>query len=160
MSDEQTPETKQQAEIPVEEVDELKAEEKRRAENVDVAAELRSLGRQFAETIQTAWQSEERRRVESEIREGVRSFADEVDKVINEAKSTSTAEKVKTEATEIKQRVESTDFSARTREGIVQGLHWLSEELNKLADQFTPPEKAPKEAGETAAEEPDTATHV
>lgn len=125
-------------EIPVEE--EVTKEEARR---VDIAAELKSLGRQFAETLETAWQSEERQRVETQVREGIKSFADEVDKVIGEIKESPAAGRVKEEATEVRSRVESGELSRKARVGIVQGLRWLSEEMERLAEQFTPAEKPP-----------------
>lgn len=135
-------------------VDELKNQERLESERivieedevhnkarVDIASEFQKLGRQFAETLQSAWDSEERKRVEKEVREGMKSFVDEVDQVIREVKSSETTSKIKGEAEELKTRVETTDIGQRARQGIVQGLRWLSEELGQLANQFNPPEK-------------------
>lgn len=144
MNEEQTPS-----------VDDLKQEEKLNSERivieeedvkgappkVDIAAEFQKLGRQLAETLQTAWDSEERKRVEKEVREGVQSFVNEVDQVIREVKTNEKTEKIKGEAEEFKNRVENTDIGTRARQGIVQGLRWLSEGLEELANQFTHPEK-------------------
>jgi hypothetical protein len=160
MSEEQMPdieEIKEKIEIPIEEDDiaGLKAEEK--SNGPDVVEEFKKLGRQFAETIEAAWNSEERIRVETEVREGVNSFVDEVDKVFREAKDSATAEKVKGEAAEAKTRVENSDIGEKARDGIVLGLTWLSEEFGKLADQFTPvpTEKGPEDiAGDVVEEEP------
>jgi len=139
MSDEQTPSVDEikerlKVEIPVE-------DEPMKDDNAvnNVAEELKGLGRQFAETLQKAWESEERQRVEGEIRTGLRSFADEVDKVIREARESQAASKVKGEAVEIKARVETSDIGKKARVGMVQGLQWISEELGKLADKFNPP---------------------
>jgi hypothetical protein len=107
----------------------------------DVSAELKRLGRQFAETLQTAWNSEERQRIEVEVREGVKSFVNEVDRVFQEAKQSPAAGRVREEAAEIKSRVEESDIGNKARSGFVQGLQWMSEELGKLATKFSPPEK-------------------
>lgn len=115
---------------------------------VDVAGELKNLGRQFAQTLQSAWNSEERLRIEKEVREGLQSFVGEVDRVFNEAKESQVVERVKTEATQAKTKVDSTDIGQRARTGMAQGLHWLSEELAKVAHKFTPPPE-----GETAVAE-------
>ena len=133
-------------EIPV---DEEETVSKAEAQEADVVGELKGLGRQFAETLQNAWHSEERQRVEQEIREGVKSFVDEVDKVIREARDSDVAGKVRTEATEVKTRVEMGEFGRKARDTFIQGLHWLSEELGKLADQFTPPEKSAPETADS-----------
>lgn len=151
MSEEQNPdidEIKERIEIPVEEddIEGLKAEEK--ANGPDIAEEFKKLGRQFAETIETIWNSDERVRVETEIREGVHSFADEVDKVIREARSSDAAEKLQGEAANVKSRVEESDYGATARDTVVQGLNWLSEEFGKLAEQFAPAEKGPEDIGD------------
>lgn len=110
----------------------------------DVSDALRDLGRQFAETIQTAWNSQERREFEQEVREGVRRFGDEVNKVFSEAKESPTVKKAKEEAEEVRTRVESGEVTRKARSGLVEGLQWLSQELARLAEQFSPPEKGPE----------------
>jgi hypothetical protein len=145
MSDEQNPdieELKQQVKIEVEE--ELNKVE---AKDWDVAAELQDLGRQFADTVRKAWNSQERQRIEQEVREGVKSFADEVDKAIREAKDMPVVSRAREEAEQVATKVESTEVARKARVGLVQGLQWLSEELGKLADQFTPTD------GDTASSE-------
>lgn len=145
MNDEQVPSVEEikerlKVEIPVEEEEAAKAETKR-----DFGEELKNLGKQFADTVQSAWNSEERHRVEGEIRTGVKSFVSEVDKAIKEAKESQAAAKVKEEAVEIKTKIETGDFGKKARDGLVQGLQWLSEELGKLAEQFAPAEKSPED---------------
>lgn len=143
MSDE-TPSVEEiKARLKVEEIPVEEEVTKEQARRIDIAAELKSLGRQFAETLETAWQSEERQRVEAQVREGMKSFANEVDNVIREIKESPAAGRVKEEATGVKSRVETGEVSRKARAGIVQGLRWLSEELDKLAEQFTPAEKSP-----------------
>lgn len=133
-------ELKQEIEIPVEEDgDQFKEGEP----SPDVVAEFKHLGRQFAETIEAAWNSDERRRIEQDVREGVRSFAGEVDKVLADAKSSPASDRIREEGGKIKEQVDSTDLGRRARSGIVQGLAWMSEELGKLAEQFTAEEKSP-----------------
>lgn len=153
MSDEQVPSVEEikerlKVEIPVEEDEPAKAETRR-----DFGEELKNLGKQFADTVQAAWNSQERHRVEGEVREGVKSFVDEVDKAIKEAKESKAAARVKEEATEIRTKVETGDMSKKAREGLVQGLQWLSEELGKLAEQFTPVEKSPQDTASTEESE-------
>ena len=132
-------------EIPVEE-EETQQTKGTGAPEADVPDALRDLGRQFAETIQAAWNSQERKEFESEVREGVRRFGDEVNKVFAEAKESPAAKKVKEEATEVRTRVESGEVTRKARSGLVEGLQWLSQELARLAEQFSPPEKGPQAA--------------
>ena len=149
MSEETTPSVEEikerlKVEVPVEEEEVTKAE----AQSVDVAGELREFGRQFADTIRTAWNSAERQRLEGELRDGMRSFADEVDKAIQEIKSSPAADKVKSEAVHVRERVQTSDVGNKTRAGVAQGLQRLSEELGKLAERFTPVEKPAPDSDE------------
>jgi hypothetical protein len=109
----------------------------------DLMDEFKRLGRQFGDTLQSAFNSEEAKRMETELRAGMKTFADEVERVFREAKDSPTATRVKEEATVVKERVETGDMGRKAQEGIVGGLRWLSDELEKLANQFTPAQQQP-----------------
>ena len=109
----------------------------------DLMDEFKRLGRQFGDTLQSAFNSEEAKRMETELRAGMKTFADEVERVFREAKDSPTATRVKEEATVVKERVETGDVGRKAQEGIVGGLRWLSDELEKLANQFTPAQQQP-----------------
>jgi hypothetical protein len=150
MSEETTPSVEEikerlKVELPVEE-EVTKAD----TQSTDVTAELREFGRQFADTIRTAWNSTERQRLETEMRDGMRSFADEVDKAIQEIKASPAADRVKSEAVHVRERVQTSDVGNKTRAGVAQGLQRLSEELGKLAERFTPVAKPASEAEESS----------
>jgi len=111
----------------------------------EIVDEFKKLGRQIADTLEGIFTSDEARRVESEIRAGMRTFADEVEKAFSQAKESPTATRMKEEATDVKELVESGDFARKTQAGVVSGLRWLSTELEKFADQFNAPEEPPAE---------------
>ena len=145
MSEEQTPDVE---EIKARLADEIPVEEEPVAQKAgagqsEVVEQLQDLGRQLGETLRSAWYSEERKRFEREVREGMNTFAREVDKAFKEVKESPAAAKMKEEAAGFKTRAESTEISDKTRASIGQGLSWLSEEMAKLANQFTPVEKEP-----------------
>lgn len=155
MSEETTPSVEEikerlKVEIPVDEETVAKATTEATQE-MDIVEELRGLGKQFADTLQTVWNSAERQRVETEIRDGFKSFANELDKMIGQVRESASAAKVKEEAAKVTNKVESSEFARKAQTGVVQGLHWLSIELDKLAGQFTTTEKAPE--GEEATDE-------
>lgn len=116
-----------------------------------IVDELSKMGRKFAETLQSAWDSEERSKFEADVREGMRSFTSEVDKVIRDIRTSAGADKAKASAEDLREKVETKvdvdDFTKKARGGIVSGLRWFSEELGKLADQFSPAsaEKSPED---------------
>jgi hypothetical protein len=110
------------------------------AASTDIVEEFKHLGRQFADTLEGIFNSDEARRVENELRAGMKSFASEVEKAFNQAKDSPAASRMKEEATAAKERVETGEYAHKAQEGIVSGLRWLSTELEKLANQFTPAE--------------------
>lgn len=134
--------TDQQEPIKIEIEDETVAQ----PEKSDIADELRNLGKQFANTLDAAWNSEERQRVEGEIREGLQNFADEVSKLFNEAKESSAGQRVRTEAEKATHKVSEAELGTKAKSSLAQGLGWLSNELGRLANKFTPTE------GETTRE--------
>jgi soluble cytochrome b562 len=122
------------------EEDDLDADETRSGH--DVTAELQKLGHQLGETLQSAWESEERKRMEKEVREGMQSFVAEIDKVLQGVKESDATGKLKEDAVGAKTKVEESELGQKARIGIVEGLHWLSQGLNELAIKFAPPEKS------------------
>lgn len=94
----------------------------------DVVAELKRLGRQMGETLDAAWSSAERKQMEAEIRTGARAFADEFGRAIGRARGASPS-----------------DVTSKAQRSAVEGLRWMSAELEALADRFTP--AAEKERG-------------
>ena len=133
-----------------------------------VVDELTHLGRQVAETLKKAWNSPERQNLEGEVRAGMRSFVSEVDKVVREVRQTVTKEgsTLKHDLTEepvaakeepvasktdsrLKVDLDLEDLTKKARSGFVFGLRWLSEEMGKLADQFSVSDKGTKSAEPT-----------
>ena len=96
-------------------------EKKKPDDGADVIAELKQLGRQLGETLNTAWKSAERKKAEEELRAGARAFAGEFERAFSRARSARPG-----------------DVSERARSSVVDGLRWLSSELETLADRFTP----------------------
>lgn len=135
MSKEQQP---LKIEIPVEDETEPAAKAEKKA--VNLSHELQNLGRQFAATLEAAWNSQERQRMEQELREGLNHFADEVSKVANDVSESPAAKKVKEEASEMKEKVEMSDIGRKSRTIFAQGLARLSEELSNLSVRLTPAE--------------------
>ncbi|HSH03323.1 MAG TPA: hypothetical protein VLL52_12450 [Anaerolineae bacterium] len=108
----------------------------------DIIDEMSNLGRQFAETVRNAWSSEERQKLETDIRNGINGFVTEVDKVFEEIKSSQVAQRAKQEASTVRETVQTGDIGRKTRTTAATGLRWLSEELGRLAEKFAPPETA------------------
>ncbi len=125
-------------------------------ESSPIVDELSNMGRRVADSLKNGWNSEERVKLESEFREGVRSFANEVDKVIRDIKSSASTERVRTEMSNTNLNAEGEEIAQKARSGFAKGLRWFSDELGKLADNITVesddvadmPEKSPEPMAE------------
>ena len=106
-----------------------------------VEEELRNLGRRFADVLQAAWASEERRKVETEIKESMKRFSAEMERLVERTRESPTGERVRTKVGEARGRAAESEAARRTREALAQGLHRMSEELARLAERFTPAEQ-------------------
>ena len=141
-SDDEILKIKMGEDIPVEEDP---VDSKDSGEKPELVNELSNLGRQLGETISAAWNSEERQRFETEVKEGVQSFAKEVDKAFKEVRESPAAQKAKGEASEFKNKFNEVEIGQKTQSSIAQGLRWMSVELGNLAEQFSTKEKQPED---------------
>lgn len=90
-------------------------------EQPDLVAELKKLGRQMGETLDVAWNSAEKHRMEQDLRAGARAFAEEFERAMGKARTARPA-----------------GMASKARQSTVAGLRWMSAELANLANRFTP----------------------
>lgn len=119
-----------------------------------IEEELRTLGKRFADVLHAAWTSEERRKVERDVREGMKRFSEEMERVFERTRESPAGERVRSKFGEAKGRAAESEAARRSRETVAQGLHRLSEQLARLAERFTPEEEA-AEADTTEAKSTD-----
>ena len=64
--------------------------------DVDISAEFAELGKKLRTTVETAWQSQERQKVQREIQDGLVKLRDELDKTAKSIRESETGQKVAT----------------------------------------------------------------
>lgn len=135
-------------------IDELKEEERIKIDVDDVApgklseqdivAEFKKVGRQFAQALEDVLTGDEAKRIETEVRAGVKGFADEIERFVREAGDSPAAKKLQDDAGNLGKRIETNDVARQAQSTLAQGLRWLSVELDQMAGRFNAPvEKAP-----------------
>jgi len=130
---------KEPIKIEIEDVMDAEEEKKSSSEKINIEEELKNLGKQFADTIKTAWNSEEFKKVEAQVRAGVKNFSEEVSNAFSDAKDSKAGQKVG----ETVNKVDASEAAQSMKKGLAQGLRWLSQELGKLSDSMTVSEKQP-----------------
>lgn len=103
--------------------------------------ELNRLGAKFAEAIDAAWKSEERKRLEDDLRTGVVSVAQSLETHLKEFSRREETQKVLDKAEHVAEQVRSSKVSQEIAGALAQGLRSLSEQLEKLAQDLREREK-------------------
>jgi hypothetical protein len=125
---------------------EIPENERVKGDTSDIAREFAELGKKLGDAINAAWHSEERQKIQGEIKEGLHRFSTEMDAAIKNLRESDVSEKVKTGVKQVREDVEKGKVADDLRRGTVNALRGLSEALDKMANSFTPVEDdEPKE---------------
>jgi hypothetical protein len=108
----------------------------------DLADELRALGDNLKTILQTAWESEEAKKLRQEIEMGLTDLGKAANDAVNEFNASETGERFKADMQDFKTRVESGEVETKARSEIHKVLRTLNTELEKAASQWVSPESA------------------
>jgi hypothetical protein len=107
----------------------------------DLRDEFRNLGQNLKRVINTAWESEERKKVQADIQDGLDELYQAINKMIDEFKVSETGKKVIKEVDDFGERLRSGEVRDQAREGILTALKKMNAELEKAADKLKPGEE-------------------
>jgi hypothetical protein len=106
----------------------------------DLMDELNRLGMKFAEVVQTAWESDERKRLEKDVKDGVVSLVNGLEqglRCISESEHTKEfLHKAEDVADTFSARIRSSQTGQELAGGLAKGLHLLAEQIDKLAEEL------------------------
>ena len=107
-------------------------------ENTDnIRDEFRNLGDNLKQVFQTAWESEERKKLQSDVRDGLNDVSAALNEALNSFQTSEAGKKIVEGVEDVGEAFRSGEVEAKTREGILTALKKLNEELEKAADKFT-----------------------
>lgn len=117
----------------------------------NIGDELEKLGQQLAKTAKAAWESDERKKLQSEITTGVQRFGQEISEAFEKATTSDQAKDLITRAEKVATDVQKTDVVEEVRKGLLVGLEALNRELGKLLERLEP-KAGETEVGEAVAD--------
>lgn len=120
----------------------------------NVADELNKLGRQLSEVIRSTWESEDRKRIQGEIIEGLRRFGDEVTDALTKVAESDTGKQVTAQTEKVVADVKESGVAEDIRKGLLQGLDALNRELTKVAEKLEKEAQAETTDAEEGKTEP------
>lgn len=125
-------------------------ENERTEEKVEnIAAEFAALGKRFGEALRVAWQSEERHRLQEDLKEGLDRFTKEVDEAVRDLRKSEVGQKVQEGTQKAAEDVKSGKVGSEVRRATITALRSLSEALDRMANSFTPYEEGEEAGDET-----------
>lgn len=102
----------------------------------NISDELNKMGKLISQAVEAAWESEERKRLETEIIEGLRKFSDEFSTAAKKARQSEPVQQIKTQAEKVAVEMKERDIVEDVRKGLLSGLTIVNEELGKLVERL------------------------
>lgn len=102
-----------------------------------VRDEFRNLGENLKAIVNAAWESEERRKIQHEVEEGINELSQAVNELLNKFQTSDVGEKVSEGADKIGEQIRSGEAEAKLRDGLVTALQTFNAELQKAAGKFS-----------------------
>ncbi len=133
--------------------------------NQELLEELARLGHRFTEVVQVAWNSEQRKQIEEDLRTGLISVANRLDdtlkKVGDSPQTKEFLDKAEDVAESVSEKVQTSKLGNDLATSLAKGLHALSDELEKLASDMKKSSPAPAtKQGESDSPDTDEPKHI
>ncbi|WP_420629252.1 hypothetical protein [Candidatus Leptofilum sp.] len=100
---------------------------------------------QAANAAKKAWDSELRKKATRGVKRGATAVAAKSQQVVQERMVKAAEEQARQQTEAIKTKIRETDWQHEAKQGTAKGLRWLSTQLSKLAERFTPKEPSQEE---------------
>ena len=108
-------------------------------EGKSIASELTRLGKQVADAINLAWESEDRKKLQVEVATGLESFGEQVSDAMRKASESDAAVQIRAETEKVVAQVRQSDVTGEVRKGLIAGLEVLNRELGRLVERLEAP---------------------
>jgi vacuolar-type H+-ATPase subunit E/Vma4 len=113
-----------------------------------LAEEFERLGSNIQLALQSAWESDERKRLAAELKQGLRTLSEAVEDRAEEIAESPAAERIRGEVDEFAENVRSGELIRQLREDLAKALDKVNAEIEKFAGsrQETPPAEGGEES--------------
>ena len=98
--------------------------------------ELTRLGQKFVDVVEVAWNSEQRKKIEEDLRTGLVTVASSLEDGFKRVSSTKEAQEAVNAAEEVAEKVRTSKIASELSEALAQGLRALSDQMDKLSSEM------------------------
>jgi hypothetical protein len=109
----------------------------------DLAGELRTLGKNLRDLFRSAWDSEDRKRLQEEIEGGVADLTDSLRSAAKDFSQSETGRQLQEDVRDLGERVRSGEVESKVRQDLTEVLRRVNEELGRTAKDWVnrPPQE-------------------
>jgi predicted nucleic acid-binding Zn-ribbon protein len=102
----------------------------------DLIDEFRTLGKNLVEALRAAWDSPERKKLESEISTGLNDLANTLNREAQSFKESPTGQQLKSDLEDLRQRMHNGEVENQVRSELLGALRTVNQELQKVASRW------------------------
>lgn len=105
----------------------------------DIGEQLNELGKNLREALRTAWESDERRKLQLDIEEGLTNLRDSLNQAANDFSNSQTGQTLKSDMKDLHDRWQTGEVGSKVRSEIADALRTVNLELQKASQKNQPP---------------------
>ena len=117
-----------------------------------MASEFQRLGKNIKEAISSAWESEERKQLQREIKEGLSEVGQSLNALFDELGESSAAQHIKSNVEDFSDSVRSGEVRSKVRQDVVSALRKVNDEIEKISQRWGKEEDTESGQGTTGSE--------
>lgn len=114
--------------------------------NDNIGEQLNELGKNLREALQSAWESEERRKLQQEIEEGLANLGASLSQAAKDFSNSPTGQSLKEDVKDLHERWRTGEVRSKVNSEIVDTLRKVNSELQKATRKNPPPPSDKPEA--------------
>ena len=107
--------------------------------NDDIGDQLNELGKNLRDALRTAWESDERRKLQQEIEVGLANLSDSLSQAAKDFSNSPTGQNLKEDVKDINERWQTGEVGTKVRTEITEALRTVNQELQKAYQRNQPP---------------------
>jgi hypothetical protein len=109
-------------------------------EGNDIADELRQLGNNIKEALRSAWESQERQKLQQEVQDGLAELGTFLNQAADDLKNTQTGQTIKADIDDLRERMRTGEVENKVRSEILEALQTANRELKRVTQSKRPPD--------------------
>lgn len=114
--------------------------------NDNISEQLNELGKNLREALRTAWESEERRKVQQEIEDGLAELGASLSLAAKDFSNSPTGQSLKEDVKDLHERWRTGEVGSKVRSELIEALRTVNNELQKATRKNPPPPSDKREA--------------